>query len=97
MRQASELLVHERSQFGERGVVPVTPSREEISDSLLRGRRRIHNVVFTAYQAQTVPARRKRLRKNLNSDDQFDRSFAPYGDEGKLQNHEKEAEKFKHH
>jgi quercetin dioxygenase-like cupin family protein len=46
----------------------------------------VHNLLFTHYQAQTVPARAKRLRKNLNSDEHFDRSFALYRNGNQITN-----------
>jgi hypothetical protein len=55
MGKVSEFLIHYRRQFREGSIVPVTPSREEVGHSLLRDRRRIHNLFFTHYQAQTVP------------------------------------------
>src|SRR5262249_10470303 len=69
--------------------VPVAPSREEIGHSLLRARRSVHNLLFICYQAQIVPPRRKRLRKNFNSDDHFHRSFSPYPNESQARNPKK--------
>jgi len=57
MREVSEFLIDQRSQFREGGIIPVTPMCQELGHSLLRDRRRIHNLLFIPYHPQKVSAR----------------------------------------
>src|SRR5439155_19773714 len=75
MSEASKFLIDQRSQFREGSIVALTPARQELGHSLLRDRRRIHNLFHTLPPQESFCTRR-RLRKNLKSNDHFDRSFA---------------------
>src|SRR5438552_13405774 len=57
MSEASEFIVDQRGQFRESSIVPVTPLRRELGHSLLRDRRRIHNLLFIPYHPPKISAR----------------------------------------
>jgi hypothetical protein len=52
-----------------------------LARSLLRDRRRVYNTLLRPYHPHRISARASVSKKNLNSDDHFDRSFSPYRDE----------------
>src|SRR6266705_6349923 len=63
MSEASEFLIDQRGQFREGSIVPVTPVFQELGDSVLRDRRRIHKLFLYPTTAKSF-CTRKRLRKN---------------------------------
>src|SRR4030095_17126317 len=89
MGGASEFLEDQRGQFREGSIFPVTPARQEIGHSLLRDRRRIHNLLFSYATTRKTSAHASVSAKNLNSNDHFGRSFFLIAMEAKLQTKKK--------
>src|SRR5207249_3206501 len=57
MSETSEFFIDQRGQFREGGIIALTPMCQELGHSLLRDRRRIHNLLFIRYHSKKVSAR----------------------------------------
>jgi hypothetical protein len=90
MSDASKFLINKRSQFREGSIVPVTPARQKVGHFLLRNRGRIHNRFSQPISPEKLLHVESFSKKNLDSDDHFDRPFSFMAVKGKLRNQKKE-------